>query len=316
VRTIPCPLCGGDRATPAFRAREFVLHRREYQLTDCEDCGHRFVNPAPEPTELEDYYARAVPALRATYGETGTPADSPVEQEKIDLLRSLQLGDRPGTLCDVGFGGGGFLLAMDRLGWRASGVEFTDKVELPFDASRFEIVLGADALQQLPAGKFDLVTLWHVLEHFADPVEKLRSLRRALRPDGRLVIAVPNAGGLTARLFGPRWFATSPPWHLQQFTPRSLSRTLCEAGFSVDHVSGFGDLPMRICWVDSITEVMDTLPTGWSRLPTYQLLRAVRKATSLTLPVLVRLEQALGLPGAMVAVARRNPLLDRAPLEA
>jgi SAM-dependent methyltransferase len=311
-----CPLCGGTGCAPVFRAREFVLHRTEYQLVSCTDCGHVFVDPAPDSAELEAYYARAVPALRALYpdGEAG-PAESAVEREKIELLRARGLLERPGRVLDVGFGGGGFLLAMAQLGWSATGIEFTSDVQLPFDpAGRFEVLLGRDAATRLEDEAFDVITLWHVLEHLQDPVRELARLRRALRPEGRLVVAVPNAGGLTARLFKGSWFGATPPWHLQQFAPRTLSRAINDAGYAVDVLAGFGDLAMRLYWVESLTEVMERLPGRWYRGAARQALRVVRKAASLSLPALLAAERAAGLPGAIVAIARRNPLLDAAPV--
>ena len=94
---VPCPLCGGDRAAAVFNAREFVLDRREYQHTRCGDCGHLFVNPAPDGAELEGFYAEVMPRLRAMFPQDPAAApdavgDSFYEQEKVEFVGMLVKG--------------------------------------------------------------------------------------------------------------------------------------------------------------------------------------------------------------------------------
>jgi len=316
MRAIPCPLCESNKMRAMLEAREFVLKRRYYTLSCCRDCGHVFINPAPDEVELEDYYAEVVPRLRALYAtdsaqSPASVAEQPVEQEKIDLLGSLNLLDNAGSILDIGFGSGGFILSMSKLGWRSVGLEFTDKVDLTFDPTgKFEVLFGLKSLDGVEPGQFDLITLWHVLEHLRDPVDVLRSMSRLLKPDGKIVIAVPNIESLSARVFGRHWYALSPPWHLHQFTPRTLNKACCEAGFLLDEVRGFGDQAMRICWVDSATNLIDSTDVSWYS-PLFKFgFRVLRKAISITAPMLLSIEQSSGRPGAIVAFGKKNSLLE------
>jgi SAM-dependent methyltransferase len=299
-----------------LEAEEFVLRRRRYTLSCCRDCGHVFINPAPDSGELEQYYAEAVPRLRAQYatGSTLSPtsvAEYPVEQEKIKLLSSFNLLDHAGSVLDIGFGNGGFMLSMSKLGWRSVGLEFADKVDLNFDpAGRCEVLFGLESIDGIEPGQFELITLWHVLEHLTDPVNVLRSVRRLLKPDGKIVIAVPNMESLSARVFGRHWYALSPPWHLHQFTPRTLNKALCEAGFLLDEVRGFGDQAMRICWVDSATNLLSSMRVSWYSPLLRFAFRMLRKAISITAPILLTIEQSSGRPGAIVAFGKKNSLLE------
>src|SRR2546429_888463 len=87
-------------------------------------------------------------------------ADSPVEHIKIDVLRLQGLLDRPGRVLDIGFGSGGFLLNMARLGWRGVRLEFTNKGDLLFDpAGRFDVMFGPGALHGIESGQVGLITL-------------------------------------------------------------------------------------------------------------------------------------------------------------
>jgi 2-polyprenyl-3-methyl-5-hydroxy-6-metoxy-1,4-benzoquinol methylase len=316
MKTIPCPLCESNEVPATLEAEEFVLKRRYYTLSCCRNCGHVFINPAPDGDELEQYYVEAVPRLRALYadGPTQSPtsvAECPIEQEKIELLSSLHLLDHAGSILDVGFGNGGFVLSMSELGWRSVGLEFTEKVDLTFDpAGKFEALFGLESLDRIEPGQFDLITLWHVLEHLSDPVDVLRSMRRLLKPEGKIIIAVPNIASLSARVFGRYWYALSPPWHLHQFTPRTLNTAFCEAGFLLDEVRGFGDQARRICWVDSATNLIDSMYGSWYS-PLFRFgFRLLRKAISITAPMLLSIEQSSGRPGAMVALGKKNSLLE------
>jgi SAM-dependent methyltransferase len=79
---------------------------------------------------------------------------------------------------------------------------------------------------------FDVVTMWHVLEHVPDPRETLGELRRILKPNGLLVVEVPDSASVTFRLCGDRWLQLDIPRHLQHFTPKTLVRILEDAKFT------------------------------------------------------------------------------------
>jgi SAM-dependent methyltransferase len=321
MKAIACPLCTSSKNEVILSAPEFVLNRSRYALTRCRDCTHVFVNPAPDPAELESFYAEVTPLLRAKYpippGRTENDlAQAHVEQEKVGLIRDLGLLKEKGSLLDIGYGNGAFILAMSQLGWSCTGIEFTDKVDLPFDpAGRFEVRLGFDALRKLPEKQFDVITLWHVLEHLTDPIAELRWAKRALKPGGRILVAVPNFASLTAKLFRQYWYGLVPPWHLHQFQPRTLELALAEAGFALDEIRGFGELSMRLFWTGSMTQMMEQVPPGPARAPFVFALRVLRRGTVVGSSALAWVEEQTGRPGAIVAVAGRNGLEDRAVAE-
>jgi SAM-dependent methyltransferase len=84
-----------------------------------------------------------------------------------------------------------------------------------------------------PAGTFDVVTLWQVMEHMYDPSATIRRIHAILRPGGTLVIAVPNAASVQAMLFRSRWYHLEVPRHLFHFTPASLTSFVEREGFRV-----------------------------------------------------------------------------------
>lgn len=310
-----CPLCHEGGARTLFEVPEFVLGRRTFQLLRCPGCGHSYTAPVPSSDELAAYYADVVPRLRARHaGVISTAEDlvTPVEAEKVALLHELGLLSPVGSVLDIGFGSGGFLISMLHENWSCTGVEISDGSSYkPLWTGLIDAHYGLETLDALPAERFDLITLWHVLEHLPDPIDVLQRARQLLKPSGHLVLAVPNIESLSARVFQSHWYGIAPPWHLHQFSPRSLHRVFAGAGLTVEDVRGFGEQAMYLMWVDSLTTVIERRCGGRFGLPVAIALRALRRLMAMVPGVLRTAEMRTGRPGAVVAVGRRNQLLER-----
>jgi SAM-dependent methyltransferase len=154
------------------------------------------------------------------------------------LLDTLK--PRGGTLLDVGCGTGDFLAVMrSRTGWRVSGLEPTP------GASRYAREVHGLEVQQgelphgdLPSRCFDVVTMWHVLEHVPDPAAILAEVSRLLKADGVLVIAIPVSDSLEAEWFGPQWAGYDVPRHLVTFSRSSLTTLARNRGFDLQEKHG------------------------------------------------------------------------------
>jgi SAM-dependent methyltransferase len=149
---------------------------------------------------------------------------------------------RPGgRLLDVGAGTGVFLNEMRRYGaWDVKGVELNEaaaeqgRTKFGLDVFRGQV---EDA--PWPAGSFDVVTLWDVLEHLPDPRGALGRIRTLLSEEGYLICSVPNGGSLDARLFGRYWIGLDAPRHMSVFNLKSLRRLLGETGFELEAAYSF-----------------------------------------------------------------------------
>lgn len=151
----------------------------------------------------------------------------------LDAVKSLDLSvqRRRGTLLDVGCGEGSFLDAMRALGWTGTGVELNLGGLEAGHAKGLNIVSKDFYQAALPSAGFDLITLWHVLEHLRDPPRALRRCYDLLRPGGVLAVATPNFDSYQAQQFGPRWHSLNVPEHLFHFSPRALTAVCVHAGF-------------------------------------------------------------------------------------
>jgi SAM-dependent methyltransferase len=150
------------------------------------------------------------------------------------LLRKIRWDCPPwtgkGRYLDVGCGSGGALGVASALGWQVSGIEVDEAAAAK--ARRFtpEIHVGDALTAPYAPGRFDVVTAFHVLEHVPDPVAMIRRMLGWLAPDGLLIVEVPNAGGLGARIFGKAWAGLELPRHLSHFSPETLTRAVEQAG--------------------------------------------------------------------------------------
>ena len=221
-----CPLCESTR--PA----RLELRVHEANLVRCKHCGLVRVDPLPTPAEAarlyDDHYFRD-----AVRGYVDYVADEGVFRAEFRRrLRVLHgLGAR-GRLLDVGCASGALLIEAKALGFAPVGLE-----PAPATARRAAEKSGCPVLAHplqdalLAPAAYDVITLFDVLEHLAQPLLALERLRRTLAPGGLLAVTVPDYGGLWARASGRHWPFLTPWEHLLYFTRRTLHATLCTAGF-------------------------------------------------------------------------------------
>lgn len=229
-----CEFCSGSM--DHLFTGDTLVSGRSYSVWDCPRCCVAQTIPKPTPEELGRLYATS--QYRA---EDGTRFIGPVETvvawfNRIKT-RSLSRYRSVGSILDIGCGRGIFLNILKKGGWRTKGVEFN--AETASYASRvygIDVVTMQD-MDMLPEKSFDVITMYHVLEHVDRPAQLLAQCRRLLQEGGRLIIAVPNIASLQAVTGRAVWFHLDLPCHLYHFTPEGLLRLLREHGFSIESVS-------------------------------------------------------------------------------
>jgi 2-polyprenyl-3-methyl-5-hydroxy-6-metoxy-1,4-benzoquinol methylase len=172
---------------------------------------------------------------------------------------------RPGRLLDFGCGGGSFLKRMADHGWQVTGLDAAVGA-----VRRVQAELGLTALAgslphpDLRPCSFDVVTMWHSLEHVHRPLPILREAYKLLVPGGKLIVAAPNIESLPFYWFGPSWFGLDLPRHLTHFTPKSLTAMLQTAGFRVESTR----MLRHADWMRSSARLAVAQKRGgtWSRL--------------------------------------------------
>lgn len=214
-----CNACGGALRT-RFAAVLDPQTREHFSIAECQVCGLGHTTPQPE--DLQYYYG-------STYhgGRHGFTARYCVRR-RLRFVAAATGAGRGRRLLDVGCGDGAFLLGARGKGWKVTGTEMNPALAR---AAGLDVRETIDETQA--EAPFDCITLWHSLEHMRDPQATLKSLAERLVPGGSLVVAVPDAEGLQARVFGAGWFHLDVPRHLYHFGPISLKRLLAASGFAI-----------------------------------------------------------------------------------
>jgi 2-polyprenyl-3-methyl-5-hydroxy-6-metoxy-1,4-benzoquinol methylase len=219
-------LCNGCQSADArllWHGYGFDNSSESFDLYECLRCGLVRLEPPLQPAQLACYYAADY------YGSPQAKFTGPLEAvvRRANVRRARTLARRvggvgPRRVLDIGCGRGLLLRAMHELGFAAVGTElpgfaFSTAAGVHFVHATAELLPFADAV-------FDVVSLWHVLEHTTDPASVLREASRVLKPGGLLSLAVPNFGSWQARCFGRHWFHLDLPRHLYHFRPAPLCR--------------------------------------------------------------------------------------------
>ncbi len=213
---------------PIFATRDYITRER-FVVGYCRLCKLHVTAPVPPENATERYYPAGY------YGKGAKRFTAAVEW----LLRGLynfrvwhiERRQAPGKALDIGCGRGLLLARLRDSGWQTYGTELS-RESAHYARSVLNLPVATEPLEQVhyPDNAFDLVILWHVLEHIRDPRAMLQEVRRILKPGGNLLVAVPNFGSWEARCGGRHWFHLDVPRHLTHFTPQTLRAALAEAG--------------------------------------------------------------------------------------
>lgn len=187
---------------------------------------------------------------------------------------------------------------MRQYGWQITGVEpNAEAAAYGRDTLGLDIFVGTLEEVTLPAGAFDVVTLWDVLEHVHDPKVTLAEIGCLLRPGGLLVVSLPNPTSVEARLFGDCWVGWERPRHLHVFTPALILRYLERTGFTMNGIESFsGRLSLTLlsiafwCRAKGIPErqwrpwlkIAYNLPLRIATWPLYRLSEKLNKSSVMT----------------------------------
>lgn len=234
-----CPICESDRIIFSYagHTNRNPTDQKAWPVYRCEKCSHGFINPQPEWNEIKPYYSETYEAYEVDHGSSASTDKEVLESAHISgKFRHLPLPIAGKKLLDVGCGGGYFLRIAKQLGAQVEGVEPS---EAGFAQSRsqglnvFNGMLPDYVAHSEKHKIFDIITSNHVLEHTPSPVDTLRHMRKLLADGGLIWIAVPNAQCYFSRKLGAHWHSTDLPYHLQQFSAKSLALAGQLAGLSV-----------------------------------------------------------------------------------
>jgi 2-polyprenyl-3-methyl-5-hydroxy-6-metoxy-1,4-benzoquinol methylase len=238
-----CEVCGRTEVRPAASGYDYELItcRNEWHFVSCSNCGHVWLNPRPSVEALDVIYPETYYAYN--YGEI-----SAVARKSKELLDSLKMRkilatcrEQPHAYLDVGCGDGRYLEVLARRGVSRDqlyGLELDEQVVARVRERGFQAFCErVETCERFEDAKFDLITMFHVIEHVDSPRAVIDRLASWLRPGGVLALETPNVDSLDARLFRTgTWGGYHIPRHWHLFKPPTLTHLAEQAGLEVEAI--------------------------------------------------------------------------------
>lgn len=232
-----CPSCKATNFVTYLECQDFMVTQESFNLDQCQDCHLIFTNPRPTATSISKYY-ESTEYISHT-NDTRTLKDllyktvrSYALGKKVKLISSLTKSRK---LLDFGCGTGHFLNKASKNGWDIYGIEPSPNARDEINKNLQEKIT-ADIKGLKDELKFDVITLWHVLEHVHTLRDTINSLKHRLTKTGKIIIAVPNPNSYDAQHYKEYWAAYDVPRHLYHFTQESMRTFLNTMGLKIDYI--------------------------------------------------------------------------------
>lgn len=207
---------------------DYSVSHESFTIAQCTACGLLLTNPRPDAPsigryyESEDYVSHS-DTRQGLINQVYQVARTFTVRQKVSLVGKQAA--RRGRVLDYGCGTGYFLQACQKAGWQVAGLEPNDTARRLAEQHTGQPINAGD-LSQFEAASFDAITLWHVLEHVHELNATVQQLVRLLKPDGVIIIAVPNAESPDAQYYREQWAAYDVPRHLYHFTAKTITQLL------------------------------------------------------------------------------------------
>ena len=314
-----CPVCLNPVTAPALVGTDFLFEStsKTFTLYSCEACRCLFLHPMPDSREIERFYP-------ADYWWNARRSGGLKKLESVYRKLALRdhiafiikaAGDRGVDVLDVGCGSGTLLGLLKHRGFRVTGLDFSAEAAAIAKAENgVDVAVGSLEEAHFPAESFDVVTLFHVMEHVTNPRLVLAQVSRVLKPNGVAILQVPNIESWQFKIFGARWYGLDIPRHVIDYSRNSMLKLLADSGFVVNRIRHFNLRDNGPALVSSVFPSLDPVsrsvrhrkrnndesrPVEWFRHLTYLLL------VTCAYPV-VLLESAFGCGATIMIEAKKK----------
>jgi SAM-dependent methyltransferase len=230
-----CPICTGNELREWLSAKDYFFSGEEFTIAVCKSCEFRFLNPRPDENAIGKYYHSPdyVAHSNKSWGlmtHLYRIARQRNLKYKYEIL-SKYIGS--GKVLDIGCATAEFLEYMRQKNWEIAGMEPDPYVREKTAVEKQIDIVGKDGLKIFPSQSFQLITLWHVLEHVHRLDEQIEEIKRLLSENGFLVLALPNPDSYDASYYGKYWAGFDLPRHLYHFSPADVETLFQKYGFNL-----------------------------------------------------------------------------------
>jgi 2-polyprenyl-3-methyl-5-hydroxy-6-metoxy-1,4-benzoquinol methylase len=247
VHYTSCPVCNSGSINPLLTVKDHSVSKEEFVVWQCANCTLRFTQDVPDENSMGRYY-KSEDYISHTNTDKGfiNKAYQKVRDYTLQQKAKLIIDETSivkGSLLDIGCGTGAFLNTMKGKGWQVQGMEPEEDARKLAKQLYGLSIDEPTAINELNDQSFDAITLWHVLEHVHHLHEYVEQLKRLLKPQGKLFIAVPNYQSKDAAAYRLYWAAYDVPRHLYHFSPKAVNVLMQQYGLRIEK-----EKPM---WFDS-----------------------------------------------------------------
>lgn len=268
MQELICPACGHQDQTHHLHVVDHFLSKESFELKRCLACQLVFTNPRPSIEKISDYYKSEdyvshSSTKKGLVNSVYNWVRNYTLNKKVKLISSLVSGRQ---LLDIGAGSGHFVGRAKNAGYSVLGLEpDADARKVAKDLNGVDLE-NLDRLYELSPATYDVVTMWHVLEHVYNLSDDVKQIASLIQSNGVWVIAVPNYTSFDARYYGAHWAAYDVPRHLYHFEPNSIIPFIEKNGFTFEKM-----LPMKFdsYYVSMLSEkykggsLLNALRIGW-----------------------------------------------------
>ena len=210
-----------------LKVKDHSVSFEEFQLLINNEFGYLETSPQPSSEKLPKYYKSEdyishTDTKRNLFEKVYHLIRQISLKRKIKLINLFSSEDK--KLLDVGCGTGDFLQIAQQNNWKVSGIEPNEDARQIANSKTNKSVYNIEQLLEFPKQSFDVISLWHVLEHLPNLEEQISILKSLLKENGRLIIAVPNYKSYDAMYYKNFWAAFDVPRHLWHFSQESISK--------------------------------------------------------------------------------------------
>ena len=226
-----CPFCESENTKHFLHLKDYFLSQEEFDIYMCDDCKLLFTSPRPAPDIIGKYY-KSENYLSHNEHKKGLVPWIYNKVKKVNIRNKFDISAQNRTpenanrtkqhILDFGCGVGDFLHYAQQKGYETTGCDMSEDARHFATDKLGKKVLTPEEVFSLPHSTFDVITMWHVLEHIDNLKHQTDQLFRLLKDNGRLVIAVPNYMSYDAQYYKEKWAAYDVPRHLNHFHKESL----------------------------------------------------------------------------------------------
>ncbi len=266
-----CPACGSNNYIKVLTTEDYLISRETFKIMECNDCSLRFTSPIPDENEIRKYYksdkyishAKRVTSLFDIIYKIVRKFT--LRSKKKKVLNFSQM--KSGSLLDIGCGTGKFLKIMKQSGWAVQGVEIDNSARAIAEEGVGKTIFNQNDFFN-SAKKYNVITLWHSLEHLNTLTRFLEKISISLNANGVIMIAVPNYKSFDAEYYKQDWAAYDVPRHIYHFSYGAMEKLMEKFNFKLIQSKQLPFDPFYVALLSELSvrkkhNIIKALLVGW-----------------------------------------------------